>query len=588
MPVVRRSGIRRVGERFAAAVVLAAAAQLFPATAGGQRVAGTVRDGGTAQPLAGALVSTLDAAGAVLASALSDQQGRFSLQRTSSGMTLRVKRIGYLPATRSLAGVAAVDSLAIALDRIPTLLGAVRVSTQASCAGSGSTAALSLWEQARAGLEAMVVARDNYVARAVSMTYSRIINDADSEIVEQTTRLHQGTATRPFRARADPAVFARVGYVQPEPTGERLFSAPDADVLLAPTFAASHCFAIVSQERRGAARLGLAFRPSDRRSPIVDIAGTLWFTPDPLALDELDFSYADSVNATDSLHAGGRIVFRTVPNGVSLVRDWTIRVPAAGVLVAADDRNIEGATVRRLGGNGDAPSRRLRVTQWRETGGRVLAAAWPDGSRAADTLGNIVGFVEQRETGEPAAHVLVVLRATGDTVSTDSVGIFRFDRLLPGRYAIAALDTTYAAYTREEATVVSVIVHDGMQSSTIARVASPDSALHRLCPALADATPRSIILGRILSPRLNPQWEVGAAWQDDYSSVRGNVGILAAARTMHPDADGRYFVCGVVRERPIHLSVWLGKDRLLDTTTVVGPTVVKRVDLVMPRGPDRS
>src|SRR6185437_2545248 len=588
MAVVRRNGMRRRGERLAVVIALVAAAQLLPATADGQRVAGTVRDGGTAQPLAGALVSTLDASGAVVASALSDQRGRFALPRASSDAVVRVKRIGYSPVTRSLAGVAAADSLTIALDRIPTMLGAVRVSAQASCAGSGSAAALSLWEQARAGLEAMVVARDSDAARAVSMTYSRIINDADSEVVEQTTRLSQGTATRPFRARADPAVFARVGYVEPEPAGERLFSAPDADVLLAPTFAASHCFAIVSQERRGAERVGLAFRPPDRRSPIVDVAGTLWFTADPLALDELEFAYADSANATDSLHAGGRIVFRTVPNGVSLIRDWTIRVPAAGVLVAADDHQIEGATVRRIGSNGDAPGRRLRVTQWRETGGRVLAAAWPDGSRAADTLGSIVGFIERRETGQPAAHILVVLRATGDTIATDSAGIFRFDRLLPGRYVIAALDTTYAAYTREQATVVSVVVHDGLQSSTIARVASPDSALRRLCPALADVTPRSIILGQIRAPHLDPRWEVGAAWQDDYSSVRGNVGIVAAGRTMHPDADGRYVVCGVVRERPIHLSVWSGKDRLLDTTTVAGPAVVKRVDLVMPRGPDRS
>ena len=587
MPVVGWAEVRRRGERLAAAVVFIAAI-LFPAAATGQRVAGTVRDAGTAQPLAGALISTLDASGAVVARALSDQRGRFSLPRDSSAATLSVKRIGYSPAVRSLAGVAVADSVVIALDRIPALLDAVRVSTHASCAGSGSAAALSLWEQARAGLEAMVVARESKTARAVSMTFSRIVNDADSDVVEQTVQLHQGIATRPFRARADPGVFARVGYVEAEPGGEHLFSAPDADVLLAPEFAASHCFSIVSEQQRGRGRVGLAFRPSDRRPSIVDVDGTLWFTAEPLALDELDFAYADTVNATDSLHAGGRILFRTLPNGVSLIREWTIRVPAAGMLVASEDHGIEGATVRRLGGSDEAPGHRFRVTQWRETGGRVLTAVWPDGSRAADTLGDIVGLAEQRETGQPAAHVLVVLRATSDTVVTDSAGIFRFDRLLPGRYEITALDTMYAAYTREDPAVVSVVVHDGMHSSTIARVPSSVGALRRLCPALGDATPRSIILGQIQARRVDPKWEVGAKWQDDYSSVQGNVGIVAAGRTMHPDADGRYFVCGVVRERPIHLSVWLGKDRLLDTTAVVGPTVVKRVDLVMPREPNRS
>ncbi|MFI5229661.1 MAG: carboxypeptidase-like regulatory domain-containing protein [Gemmatimonadales bacterium] len=570
--------------------VLIAAAALPAATASAQGaiVVGVVRDAGTARPIPGALIAALDSSGHVVVRVLSNEQGRFVVTRGASA-ALRVTRIGYTPSRRALGNDRpAGDTLIVTLDRIPAMLDAVRVSTGVSCSGSGTEAALALWEQARAGLEAMVVARETNPASAVSMTFSSIINVADSEVVQLVTREHEGTVTRPFRARADPAEFARAGYVEPAGRDLRLFSAPDADILLDPTFAASHCFSVATDQVRGRARVGLVFRPSNHQSSVVDVAGTLWFTVDPLSLDELLFSYVEPPGAEDSVQAGGSLVFRTMPNGVTFIREWSIRTPATAVDVGPEMHLIEGATVRRIGGTSDRPRPRLRVTQWRETGGRVLSAGWADGSHTADSLGGIIGFVEQRETHRAAEHVPVVLRATGDTVFTDTSGLFEFDRLLPGRYAVVARDTTFGEYTGEEPTVLSVFVREGMRASVIARVADPDNALTRLCPALDDVTPRSILLGRVRAAHFDAAWEIGASWQDDYALAGSAVGIKAAGKSIHPDAGGRYFVCGVVRERPIRLGVWLGKQRLLDTTVIVGNVKVQRVDLVMPLGANRS
>lgn len=562
-----------------------AAAMLAAMPAGAQTIVGVVRDAGSSEPLAGALVVALDSSGHALARTLSNELGRFSLPRAPAASLLRVTRIGYTPERRAL-GTPNGDTLVVALEHIATMLGAVEVSGNASCAGSGSAAALSLWEQARAGLEAMIVARESRPAQAFSMTYSRIINAADSAVVEQTTRVREGTATRPFRARVDPAGFAQAGYVEHTAGGSRLYSAPDADVLLDPTFAASHCFSIVGDQSRGRPRVGLAFRPSNRDATIADVSGTLWFVAQPLNLDELVFEYVEPRGSDDSLSAGGRLVFRAMPNGVSFIRAWSIRSPATAVEEPVRPDGIEGATVRRIGGGGPVV-RRLRVTQWRESGGRVLSASWPDGARSVDTLGSVAGVVEWRDTDRPASRFPVVLRPTNDTVLTDSLGRFQFDQLLPGKYALVAHDSTFSEFTEEPETTAPVVVHDGARGVAVLLVTSSDAALSRLCPELKSARPRSILLGRIVAPHVDPAWQIGASWQDNYDVLTSGINISAATRTIRPDSAGRYYVCGVVRERPVHLNVWLGKARLLDTAVVVNDSLVKRVDLVMPRGANR-
>ena len=64
---------------------------------GAQQLRGVVRDSSRAAPLAGAVITALDSAGAPLGRAISDATGRFALTLPSGVARLRAVRIGYRP-----------------------------------------------------------------------------------------------------------------------------------------------------------------------------------------------------------------------------------------------------------------------------------------------------------------------------------------------------------------------------------------------------------------------------------------------------------------------------------------------------------
>src|SRR5436309_760796 len=82
----------------------------FPQIAFGQRLGGSVRESGTAAPIAGAVVSLLDTAGHATARTITDASGRYAVALSPDARTLRVVRIGFRPVTVPLAKSAASDA----------------------------------------------------------------------------------------------------------------------------------------------------------------------------------------------------------------------------------------------------------------------------------------------------------------------------------------------------------------------------------------------------------------------------------------------------------------------------------------------
>ncbi|HEY4132839.1 MAG TPA: hypothetical protein VGM50_19655 [Gemmatimonadaceae bacterium] len=526
----------------------------------------------------------------MLGRALSNEHGVFTIVMRSSHTpsSLRVLRIGFTPATRALdASARDSASLTIALTHIPTQLEAMRVVESKSCQSDGDgNDAVTLWEQARTALLATIVARESKPANAVSVMYTRFVSVDDRRVLSQQTQRRVGTTTRPFKAPTTPEQFAKVGYVEVRADGSRLYAGPDADLLLDPTFAETHCFSVERESRASGAvgtppRVGLAFRPAQQRESFTDIEGTLWFTSAPLALDALDFRYTGPGDVSDSSRASGELRFRTVANGVSFIDNWFIRIPTSiEQSTHASGTVANGAAARSL--NVDRSTQReRRVTQVEEAGGRVVSASWPDGVRTDQNLGSIVGMVTRTETRAAAANIDVTLVADRQTVRTDSVGMFHFADLLPGRYAVALRDTTYQAFMKAPADTISILVDEGARSEARATIAVADSALLRLCRERSKAKESTMLIGQIHSPAFSPAWSVRATWQADYSVVdkRAGAGIAARQLTIKPDSIGNYYVCGAVRERPIHLGVWQDKLHLLDTTVTVYDSLIKRVDL---------
>jgi len=131
---------------------------LLPAALRAQ-LRGMVRDGSTSAPIGGAVVAVVDVSGGTTARTITNVDGRFSVARDPKAVRVRVIKIGYRPREAPLPAAGAV--LELTMDRIPPMLATVRVTDRQLCPGSEDRGgAFQLWDQARAGLLATVVARE--------------------------------------------------------------------------------------------------------------------------------------------------------------------------------------------------------------------------------------------------------------------------------------------------------------------------------------------------------------------------------------------------------------------------------------------
>jgi len=150
-----------MGERSARLLIalVAATTAIVPA-AQAQRVRGTLTDSSTREPVTGAVVSVLDSAGNFLSRTIADDKGHFAAARLRGARTLHVVRIGYQPVDKLIVdGDSTID---LRLMPIASRLATLTASEGRVCPGKpGASEALELWEQARDGLLASVVARES-------------------------------------------------------------------------------------------------------------------------------------------------------------------------------------------------------------------------------------------------------------------------------------------------------------------------------------------------------------------------------------------------------------------------------------------
>jgi hypothetical protein len=536
----------------------------FVSSPAAAQLRGSVRDGQSRAPLSGAVVTVLDATGATTARAITDVEGRFSVGLAPSAASLRVVRIGFRP--RELPVPSSIASaLEIVMERIPSMLNAVQVTDNELCPGSADRGtAFQVWEQARAGLLATVVARELKPAEARTLTYESRLAPNDERVQRQTKRIGTGRTTRPFVASQTPVYFARHGYIL-EDTSMRIYNAPDADVLLDESFATTHCFHVQAADAEHPGQIGLAFNPAPGRDTLADVTGVIWIDGAVPQLRSLDFLYTALERAAMAMKTGGHIEFRMMPNGVAFIERWHLRLPA-----------FEQLAVARKAGNPNQdlfrPPTRQQRTDFRvheiiEAGGVVLTAKWDDGAEYRDTAAVIRGTVTQRRTNAPVAHAIVALIGTADTVLTNGSGEFAFE-VLPGKYGLSVADTSLRAYVQSRMVSQTVSVARARTTTTRLELAPIGDVIKDVCRDVPVYDTELVLLGHVFAPERAriPNAVATATWLEPTGVTGGAISYRTARRDSDVDDEGRFVVCGVPPERNTRVRLVVGKDVVADTT----------------------
>ena len=486
--------------------VLRAAVLVFVAAVGAralqaQELRGTVRDTVSRQAISGAVLMLIDTSGAVLSRRITDETGRYFIVLPPAARAVRLVRIGFQPRQISVPRTAAGE-FDITMTPVSTMLATVRIRDESRCSRrSDRSAALGLWEQARAGLLATVVARETNTASIRRLGFVRNLDGASDRVTSFMVRADSATGVvKSFNASRSAGDFVRNGFVSDSAGGESLFS-PDADVLLDDAFASAYCFRLADPAESRPTQVGISFEPVGHARLRVDIEGTLWVDTAARALRDIEYRYLGLPGRTDAYHPGGRVSFLAMANGSVMIDRWVIR----GVSVENES----------LANDPRARSRdRLYVT---ETGGELESAAWPDGRSWHDSLGTLHVSATTR-VGTPAAEVMLALADTPYRATTDSAGNAVIVDLLPGPYTIAIVDPRVASLGISIPTPVKF-------------VAARDSTVHE---ALKVPTAEDWVAGECVRAR---QWEVG-----DSVFVLGRV--LATSGKPVEDAEVSFAVQG--------------------------------------------
>lgn len=540
--------MRRVLAPICAASVLLAAA---PAVLCAQQVRGRVVDGVAARPIAGVVVSAFDTGGRSLGRTLSDDSGAFRLAAPAA-VRLQLQRLGYRPRELRLPAAVVRDTLLadLALQPIPLAIGPLHVRESQICKPRADDAqVLALWEQARSGLLASVVAAEARPATMRLLLFDRTRDARADTVVTQSTQLVAASSTRAFYAADSARGFAHRGYMVADGADRRRYFAPDADVLLDPAFGATHCFRIVQGQGDHADEVGLGFAPAASRS--VDVEGTLWIDPRTPALRTLEFSYTGVDPQARSAHSGGRLRFATLRNGMTFIDDWLIRVGRGGYV------------------DGDRFARLLDV---QEHGGMIVSAVWPDSTSWTSALPRVAGDVATKGARSAARGIRVSLRGTDLETTTDAHGHFELGDVLPGPYELRAIDADLAPFDIIDPVTRRIIVGDSTPAAMHLEVPSRTALAAELCDADRASDSASTILLRVVDTagQHAKAADVIAEWTPPGVNQQAASG---AARAGSADSEGRVVLCALPRRQALRLRARNDGGFLADTAIQLADSI---------------
>ncbi|MEQ1690616.1 MAG: carboxypeptidase-like regulatory domain-containing protein, partial [Gemmatimonas sp.] len=507
-----------------AVAVIGASALVAAAQAQAQtgEVRGVVRDSSTGRPVSGAVVLALDALGTTLGRTISGERGQYRLSRPDATMLVRVLRLGYRPTTERLPLVRAeVLTVDLIMVTVPRALDGMDVIAARGCPTRADRAdAFALLDQARAGLLATIVARERQPARLHVLRFERFLDLDGVEIERQRVRMDSSrSASTSFNAVHNAVDFVNRGFRTGVP-GQYTYFGPDADVLLDERFQRGYCFSLATASEARTAQVGLRFTPANRREGRVDIDGTLWIDTAARALHDIEFRYVGIEALAEAFNAGGRVGFRTLPNGVPFIDQWSLR------LVGAPDTMDTGARVS---------SQHYAV---REIGGELARAQWADGP-AWNGPHSAIHVTAVNRAGEPASGVMLNLAGSDYRVATDKLGRALFEFVLPGPYEVMVEDPRLTVIGLQIPTGRALTARRASSALVRVDVPSAEDFVGAMCDQVAPKPNEAWLLARVVGtdggPVSGARWRVseaeGARWRVVSDNGRtGSNGIVTQCR----------------------------------------------------------
>ena len=555
------------------ALLVAAFAATTPALA--QRVRGTLKDSATREPVTGAVVTTTDSAGTLLSRSVSDERGKFDVYRLRGASKFRVVRIGYRPRELMLPPLD-TDSLDVALSQIPSLLAAVTASSKRICPGDkGGGAALDLWEQARAGLLAAVVARETHPPHVRLRSFWRTFEPVRKRLIDDSVRFKDLRVERSYVAARPPWAFAAEGYMRENFDGSRDYFAPDDAVLLDPSFAETHCLRAVAADAAHPAQVGIGFDPvpDADRDTLVDVTGVLWIDQAKPSLRSFEFSYTNLESYAKG--SGGEIHFSMMPSGAPMIDHWKIH----SAIIATDEEPGFNGVRRR------PPPRpirtNVRLLAWQDVGGDIAFIDWDDGTRWKNNLPKFTGVVVD-PAGARVAGARVWVRGTGDTAITTADGTFELPYSSAGKYVLLASDSALAALGISR-TVPAPVQLDKPGNWDVWLTFHPRSAvLPYVCPANSYKPGTGVLMATVNNANGTPAPGVRVEVETQQAIVVGDTVMRPRKSAGDAGDDGRFVVCGAALDQPLRIRAIKGaesaealidkwKDEVMAATLVLKP-----------------
>ena len=523
---------------------------LLSASLSAQELRGTVRDSASRQPIPAAVVLLIDSSGAVMARRATDASGVFRFSRDLGALELRVLRLGFRPLVRPLSNIGNGLSIDVLLAATPVHLAPVRTMARAACpARDDRAAAFAVLEQVRAALLATVISAEDNRATMTRLMFDRRMVGSGDRIASQSVRVKVAVAERqPFGAVRSASEFVRRGF-RADSGGGYTYFAPDAETLLSDDFASGYCFSLMPPDRSRPDQLGLRFEAAAREGDRIDISGALWVDTTTRTLHDLEFRYVGLERDIDALKPGGRISFRQMPNGVTLIDRWSLRL-------VSGRRSSGPGMLTNTGQVARGAQDRLFA---QEVGGELARAEWPSGEVWTARLGTL-RLRAFSKSGVPAAGARVELLGTDYQATADSTGSIVLESLLPGPYAVVVRDSELAPLRMPLGTSLTLVAE---RDSTVVAHLGVDTAedfVRSRCVKDGPLRGGGWLLGRVLTRDGAPV--DGAHWL-----IRDGSGAIVV-QGGRVGGDGLFQWCQLPFDRRVEIEAWQGDHHAKSTRTL--------------------